>query len=230
MICSSSPSPSPVLLSPVWMMLPSLLRSCWNQIASSTWRCESKSRQDASRSMSPPPPPNMPMKPFALRTSQPSPIVTLVRVPPPDFSRRMLWPFARLTMSDAPFLDGRTLRQPSAPAQLLSPPIWRPAYRTMRRVMMVGETGFEPATLCSQSRCATRLRHSPNDLSLYAWSEPRAIRLIQVRPSQPGPPACRHRRSGNACSEDGIRPDCPSPCRFHTNCRNHAPPCPARDG
>ena len=27
--------------------------------------------------------------------------------------------------------------------------------------IMVGETGFEPATLCSQSRCATRLRHSP---------------------------------------------------------------------
>jgi hypothetical protein len=26
---------------------------------------------------------------------------------------------------------------------------------------MVGETGFEPATLCSQSRCATRLRYSP---------------------------------------------------------------------
>ncbi len=26
---------------------------------------------------------------------------------------------------------------------------------------MVGETGFEPATLCSQNRCATRLRHSP---------------------------------------------------------------------
>src|SRR6476659_8313668 len=26
---------------------------------------------------------------------------------------------------------------------------------------MVVETGFEPATLCSQSRCATRLRHSP---------------------------------------------------------------------
>ncbi len=25
---------------------------------------------------------------------------------------------------------------------------------------MVGETGFEPATLCSQSRCATRLRYS----------------------------------------------------------------------
>ena len=27
--------------------------------------------------------------------------------------------------------------------------------------IMVGETGFEPATLCSQSRCATRLRYSP---------------------------------------------------------------------
>ena len=27
--------------------------------------------------------------------------------------------------------------------------------------VLVGETGFEPATLCSQSRCATRLRYSP---------------------------------------------------------------------
>jgi hypothetical protein len=26
----------------------------------------------------------------------------------------------------------------------------------------VGLTGFEPATLCSQSRCATKLRHSPS--------------------------------------------------------------------
>jgi hypothetical protein len=26
---------------------------------------------------------------------------------------------------------------------------------------VVGATGFEPATLCSQSRCATRLRHAP---------------------------------------------------------------------
>ncbi len=26
---------------------------------------------------------------------------------------------------------------------------------------MVGETGFEPATPASQTRCATRLRHSP---------------------------------------------------------------------
>ncbi len=26
---------------------------------------------------------------------------------------------------------------------------------------MVGATGFEPATPCSQSRCATKLRHAP---------------------------------------------------------------------
>src|SRR4051794_9928120 len=30
----------------------------------------------------------------------------------------------------------------------------------MRR--LVGAAGFEPATLCSQSRCATRLRYAPN--------------------------------------------------------------------
>ncbi len=28
---------------------------------------------------------------------------------------------------------------------------------------MVGATGFEPATLCSQSRCATGLRHAPTE-------------------------------------------------------------------
>jgi hypothetical protein len=29
---------------------------------------------------------------------------------------------------------------------------------------MVGAAGFEPATLCSQSRCATRLRHAPPEV------------------------------------------------------------------
>src|ERR1700739_3947116 len=28
-------------------------------------------------------------------------------------------------------------------------------------ILMVGAAGFEPATLCSQSRCATRLRYAP---------------------------------------------------------------------
>jgi hypothetical protein len=30
-----------------------------------------------------------------------------------------------------------------------------------RVIFVVGAAGFEPATLCSQSRCATRLRHAP---------------------------------------------------------------------
>jgi hypothetical protein len=31
---------------------------------------------------------------------------------------------------------------------------------------MVGAEGFEPPTLCSQSRCATRLRYAPTSFSL----------------------------------------------------------------
>jgi hypothetical protein len=30
-------------------------------------------------------------------------------------------------------------------------------------ILMVGAEGFEPPTLCSQSRCATRLRYAPTD-------------------------------------------------------------------
>jgi hypothetical protein len=33
----------------------------------------------------------------------------------------------------------------------------------LARSSMVGAEGFEPPTLCSQSRCATRLRHAPPD-------------------------------------------------------------------
>ena len=32
---------------------------------------------------------------------------------------------------------------------------------------MVGETGFEPATPCTQNKCATKLRHSPTDISFW---------------------------------------------------------------
>jgi hypothetical protein len=41
---------------------------------------------------------------------------------------------------------------------------------------VVGETGFEPATLCSQSRCATRLRHSPT------IAAPKAVRDARQSP------------------------------------------------
>ena len=44
--------------------------------------------------------------------------------------------------------------------------------------MLVGETGFEPATLCSQSRCATRLRYAPK--------APAALRYRRFRPSANG--------------------------------------------
>ncbi len=30
---------------------------------------------------------------------------------------------------------------------------------------MVGAEGFEPPTLCSQSRCATKLRYAPTNVS-----------------------------------------------------------------
>ena len=33
--------------------------------------------------------------------------------------------------------------------------------------VLVGERGFEPPTLCSQSRCATWLRHSPT--AVFWW-------------------------------------------------------------
>ena len=36
-----------------------------------------------------------------------------------------------------------------------------PIKRKITKERLVGAAGFEPATLCSQSRCATRLRHAP---------------------------------------------------------------------
>ena len=39
---------------------------------------------------------------------------------------------------------------------------------------LVGERGFEPPTLCSQSRCATRLRYSPTVLADIFGTHPTA--------------------------------------------------------
>jgi len=43
-----------------------------------------------------------------------------------------------------------------------------PVFRPMRNllILLVGARGFEPPTPCSQSRCATRLRHAPNMLEI----------------------------------------------------------------
>ena len=44
---------------------------------------------------------------------------------------------------------------------------------------MVGVAGFEPAAPCSQSRCATRLRHTPIELEFYR-SEKAAVALPRL--------------------------------------------------
>ena len=36
---------------------------------------------------------------------------------------------------------------------------------------MVGAAGFEPATLWSQTRCATRLRYAPNTVTITAHED-----------------------------------------------------------
>ncbi len=47
---------------------------------------------------------------------------------------------------------------------------------------MVGATGFEPATPCSQSRCATKLRHAPKCVCLCARNKMyrRSGRILQA--------------------------------------------------
>ena len=36
--------------------------------------------------------------------------------------------------------------------------------------LLVGAEGFEPPTLCSQSRCATRLRYAPTVVLIVSWN------------------------------------------------------------
>ncbi len=60
-----------------------------------------------------------------------------------------------------------------------------------REALVVGATGFEPATVCSQSRCATRLRHAPPDTicsgsnSSWVAAASRAGRGRPERPERP---------------------------------------------
>ena len=44
---------------------------------------------------------------------------------------------------------------------------------------MVGAAGFEPATLWSQTRCATRLRYAPNELLIQHLSLFSINKLVQ---------------------------------------------------
>jgi hypothetical protein len=53
-------------------------------------------------------------------------------------------------------------------------------------LVMVGAEGFEPPTLCSQSRCATRLRYAPISSSDCNPIRLRSISLDALREAPPG--------------------------------------------
>ena len=55
--------------------------------------------------------------------------------------------------------------------------------RVKTLVILVGATGFEPATPCAQGRCATRLRYAPTRLII---PHPKAAPLFR-RPPPPSP-------------------------------------------
>ena len=61
--------------------------------------------------------------------------------------------------------------------------MWDKIFHKMRECakllnQMVGAEGFEPPTLCSQSRCATRLRYAPTPVDCIARSG--GIRVIAI--------------------------------------------------
>ena len=62
-------------------------------------------------------------------------------------------------------LDTRVLEpldNPFGPKVLPMQPVRSVTYVSESdRLILVGAEGFEPTTLCSQSRCATRLRYAP---------------------------------------------------------------------
>lgn len=49
-------------------------------------------------------------------------------------------------------------------------------------ILLVGAAGFEPATPCSQSRCATRLRYAPADSQVSIHSTPLVVNNHFVSP------------------------------------------------
>src|SRR3954447_22763607 len=99
MIDSSSPSPSPVRLSPVCCTEPSLLRNCRNHTASTRLPPPSNSSAEASRSIDCDREPNSPR---FFTASQPSPIRTRLRPPPPRLVSETCWPLLMLTVIRLP--------------------------------------------------------------------------------------------------------------------------------
>ena len=61
-------------------------------------------------------------------------------------------------------VDARIKLCPEADGSLWAEYELTPNSLIKQAVKLVGAEGFEPPTLCSQSRCATRLRHAPTGL------------------------------------------------------------------
>ncbi|SBT04865.1 hypothetical protein ACCAA_20001 [Candidatus Accumulibacter aalborgensis] len=55
-------------------------------------------------------------------------------------------------------------------------------YRLLLLIPLVGAVGFELTTLCSQSRCATRLRYAPRRDAFYNLAAPWSMTLGGVQP------------------------------------------------
>ena len=64
----------------------------------------------------------------------------------------------------------------------------------MDTVLLVGAAGFEPATLCSQSRCATRLRHAPTERRILAAPSICATKCGGSRQKSQQKQGCQHLR------------------------------------
>ena len=80
-------------------------------------------------------------------------------------------------------------------------------------ILLVGATGFEPATPCAQGRCATRLRYAPTAIALrlYVSFADAPSRLADRRDrcravSGRTPPA-----TGNTASRPAAAASCPAP-------------------
>src|SRR5678815_92249 len=73
----------------------------------------------------------------------------------------------------------------------MSPREQKPSMTTAASlILLVGATGFEPATPCAQGRCATRLRYAPTPANSIRFRAPRASAEETDRA------AARHRTPG----------------------------------
>ena len=113
-------------------------------------------------------------------------------------------------LKGAHLLKGHTASAPAPQMPQVSPmsPEW-----TLGRV--VGAEGFEPPTLCSQSRCATRLRHAPHRTGaaragrrIVAASSPRGCaQRLQARRQVVAPPGLSSSSTPAAASSSRMRSD-----------------------